>query len=89
MVTATVSVTDFVLEAPNNQQNQAGHGHYHIYLDGASGGNYLVANQVPSVTFTIPASTTPGAHSLKVSLSDNHHVPLTPPVEDVVAITVQ
>src|SRR4051812_34741721 len=34
-VQATITVTDFVLEKPAGQPNQAGHGHYHIYLDGA------------------------------------------------------
>ncbi len=87
-ITATVTVTNFVLEAPGGA-NQEGHGHYHIYLDGASGGQYLIADQEPTTTFTIPANTAPGAHTLRVSVSDNSHVPLSPPVEDIVDITVE
>jgi len=85
---ATVVVKNFTLVPPKNQLVD-GEGHYHIYLDKASGGNYLVANQVPMVTIKIPAATTPGPHTVRVSLSDNHHVELEPPVEDIVDITVQ
>ncbi len=87
-VTATVDVTHFVLEAPAGQPNQPGHGHYHIYLDQASGGDYLVANQTPSVPVQIPQGTTVGAHTLRVSLGNNDHSPLSPPVEDHVDIMV-
>jgi len=86
--TATVEVQNFKLVPPTSQLKD-GEGHYHIYLDNASGGSYLVANQVPSVMVKIPAATTPGPHTLRVSLSDNHHVPLVPAVEDIVDITVQ
>ncbi len=87
-ITATVTVENFVLEAPGGA-NQEGHGHYHIYLDDASGGQYLIADQEPTTTFTIPANTAAGAHTLRVSVSDNSHVPLSPAVEDVVDITVE
>jgi hypothetical protein len=85
--TATVMVTNFILQPPGGA-NEPGHGHYHIYLDKASGGNYLVADQVPMVTVKIPAATAIGPHTLRVSVSDNNHAPLVPAVEDVVDITV-
>lgn len=88
-VDATVTVTNFVLEAPQGQPNQAGHGHYHIYLDNASGGNYLVADQEPTTSFKIPVATSGGAHSIRVSLGANDHAALVPAVEDKVDITVQ
>jgi hypothetical protein len=87
-VTATVTVTNFILEAPAGQPNQPGHGHYHIYLDDASGINYLVAEQSPSVPVKIPNNTAVGPHKLRCSVSDNSHAPLVPAVEDTVDITV-
>ena len=87
-VTATVDVTNFVLEAPVGQPNQPGHGHYHIYLDQASGADYLVANQTHTIPVQIPQGTTVGAHTLKVTLGENDHAPLSPPVEDHVDIMV-
>jgi len=88
-IQGTVTVTNFVLEAPAGQPNQSGHGHYHIYLDGGTGGNYLVAGQTPTTPIKIPANTTPGAHTLRISLGQNNHAEVTPTVEDIVDITVQ
>ena len=39
-------------------------GHFHVYLDGASGGDYLIATYVPNPVVRIPAATTAGAHRL-------------------------
>jgi len=81
-------VTNFTLVDPaTHPTNVAGEGHYHIYLDAQT--NYLVAGQTPTVSVKIPATTTPGAHKLKISLSDNQHVPLTPAVQQIIDITVQ
>lgn len=88
-VEVTVTVESFVLEEPAGQPNEDGHGHFHIYLDGATGGNYLVAGQTETVNVTIPANTAPGAHTLKISLGENSHAPLSPAVEFVVDITVE
>ena len=86
---ASVAVTNFILEEAAGQPNQAGHGHYHVYLDGAKGGNYLLAGAKLSVLLKIPASTAPGPHTLRCALSDNGHTPFVPSIETVVAITVQ
>lgn len=87
-VTATITVTNFVLMPPS-ATNVAGQGHYHLYLDGASGGNYLAADQVPTKQVKIPLQTASGAHTLKVSLGENDHTPLQPAVDDIVNITVK
>ena len=87
-VTATITVTNFVL-VPPTATNVAGQGHYHLYLDGASGGNYLAADQVPTKQVKIPLQTASGAHTLKVSLGENDHTPLQPAIEDIVNITVK
>lgn len=88
-VEAVITVQNFVLEAPTGQPNEDGHGHFHIYLDGATGGNYLLAGQDEMVDLTIPANTAPGAHTLRISLGENSHAPVSPPVEAIVNITVE
>jgi hypothetical protein len=88
-VNGTIAVENFVLEAAVGQPNQPGHGHYHIYLDQASGIDYLVSDEVPSVPISIPEGTALGMHTLRISLGENNHLPLNPPVEDFVDITVQ
>jgi hypothetical protein len=88
-VTVTIEVGNFILEEPVGQPNEDGHGHYHVYLDAATGGNYLIAGSVSPVDVVIPAATPAGQHSLRVSISDNAHVPLIPPVETILDITVQ
>ncbi|MBL8744006.1 MAG: hypothetical protein JNK04_23025 [Myxococcales bacterium] len=88
-VDVMVTVTGFVLEAPQGQPNEDGHGHFHIYLDGATGGSYLVAGQTEQVSLTIPANAAAGAHTLRISLGENSHAPVSPAVEDIVDITVE
>lgn len=88
-VTVDVEVGNFILEEPVGQPNQVGHGHYHIYLDGAVGTNYLESGAADPVDIVIPAATAVGAHTLRVSIGDNGHVPLSPAVETILDITVQ
>jgi hypothetical protein len=88
-INGTVVVENFVLEEPAGQPNEPGHGHYHVYLDGAQGTGYLVADQSPTTLITIPLQTTPGPHTLRISLGQNNHAPLQPPVEEIIDITVQ
>lgn len=58
-----------------------GSGHWHIYLDGA----FINASAVGTVTLDpLP----PGPHHLRVSLANNDHSPLSPPVEDSLVIDV-
>ncbi len=88
-VTVDVEVGNFILDEPVGQPNQTGHGHYHIYLDNAVGGNYLVSGAQDPIDVTIPATTAAGGHTLRVSISDNGHVPLSPPVETILPFDVQ
>jgi hypothetical protein len=87
--TVTIEVNNFILEEPELQPNQDGHGHYHVYLDNRTGTNYLVSGAATPVDVTIPAATPVGSHTLRVSISDNNHAPLLPPVETILDITVQ
>jgi hypothetical protein len=87
-VNLQIDAENFTLEAPVDQPNADGHGHYHVYLDNATGGDYLAADASASVAVTIPAATSAGAHTLKVQLFNNDHSALSPEVSDTVDITV-
>jgi hypothetical protein len=83
----TVEVNNFTLEAPAGQANAAGHGHYHIYLDGT--GDPLLASHEATAEVTIPAATSPGAHELHVVLMNNDHTEAAGVPHGVLAIDVQ
>jgi hypothetical protein len=83
-----IDTENFTLEPPEGQANADGHGHYHVYLDNATGGDYLAADASNSVAVTIPAATSAGAHTLKIQLFENDHTALSPEVSDTVDITV-
>jgi hypothetical protein len=85
----TITTADFTLEAPVGQPNQNGHGHYQVYLDDATGANYLALGSTGSIPVTVPPATVPGAHTLKVALFANDLSPLAPPVSTTVDITVE
>ena len=82
---------DFTLTdpGPTGGTTVDGQGHYHIYLDNATGGDYLVNDFVNPVTVLIPTGTAAGTHTLHVVLEGNDHMPLTPNVQTDVEITVQ
>lgn len=68
--------------------NQPGAGHVHVYLDNADGNaDYLLADYIANPRVVIPSTTSLGAHSLRVSLRQNNHDPLSPPVEARVNFT--
>lgn len=82
--------TGFAFVDPStNTTNMAGQGHYHVYLDNATGGDYLANDFESPVTITVPADTAAGAHQLHVDLFQNDHTPVDPPVRATVDITVQ
>ena len=87
-VTVTVTADHFTLEVPGGP-NASGHGHYHVYLDGATGGNYLAEDAAASVQVTIPGTTVPGPHTLRVELANNDHSALNPAVSTMIDLTVQ
>lgn len=68
--------------------NTPGSGHVHVYLDEADGNaDYLVADYIANPRVVIPSTTSLGAHSLRVSLRQNNHDPLSPPVDARVSFT--
>ena len=88
-ITLTISVTDFRL-APDSigAANQDGVGHYRVYLDNASGDDYLAAGADPTAKVTIPADISDGSHDLRVILHNNDKSPLDPAVEGSVLLIV-
>lgn len=88
-ITLTISVTDFRL-APESigAANQDGVGHYRVYLDGASGDDYLAVGAESIAKVTIPADISDGSHDLRVVLQNNDQSPLDPPVEGSVLLIV-
>lgn len=88
-ITLTISVTDFQL-APDSigAANQDGVGHYRVYLDSASGDDYLAVGAEPVAKITIPADISDGTHDLRVLLHNNDKSPLDPPVESSVFLIV-
>lgn len=88
-ITLTITVTKFHL-APESMgsANQQGVGHYRVYLDDASGENYLASGGEPTAKVTIPADISDGSHDLRVVLHNNDKSPLEPVVEGSVLLIV-
>lgn len=88
-ITLTISVTDFRL-APESigAANRDGAGHYRIYLDDASGDDYLAVGAEPIAKVTIPDDISDGSHDLRVVLQNNDRTPLEPAVEGSVLLIV-
>jgi len=85
----TVSVQNLTFDCPadGSVANAAGHGHWHLYVDGTADANYDGAFCASSgtLTKTYPA----GSHTLVASLRNNDHTPLDPAVNsDPVTITI-
>lgn len=59
-----------------------GRGHWHIYLDG----KWIGASAAREYAVT---ELTPGPHHIRVSLANNDHSPLNPPVEDSIVLDVR
>ncbi len=88
-ITLTISVTEFRLAADSiGGANRDGVGHYRIYLDDASGDDYLVARAEPVTKVTIPADINDGSHDLRVVLHNNDKSPVQPAVEGRVLLIV-
>jgi hypothetical protein len=88
-VTVTVNATNWTFADPNVMTDvDPNEGHYHVYLDGATGASYLAVGIAGTVAVTIPLATTSGAHTLRVQLQHNNHSALSPNVEQVLNITV-
>jgi truncated hemoglobin YjbI len=76
-----VEVSDFILTPPQDE-NEDGHGHYHVYVDNVYQG--FSAEE----TFTL-GPLEAGAHQIQVTLAQNDHFDLEPLVSDVVEITAK
>ena len=88
-ITLTISVTDFRFAADAiGTANQAGVGHYRIYLDNASGDDYLAVGADAATKVIIPADISDGSHDLRVVLYSNDKSPLQPTVEASVLLIV-
>jgi hypothetical protein len=88
-ITLTISVTDFRLASDSiGAANQDGVGHYRVYLDNASGDDFLASGADPTTKVTIPADISDGSHDLRVVLHNNDKSPLDPAVEGSVLLIV-
>ena len=89
-LTVTIETKNFFLDAANiGKAPKAGSGHYHVYLDGNTGLKYLAAGAGDKEEVTIPAGTTAGPHTIRVSLRENDHSALNPKVEKILKFTVE
>src|SRR5262245_34348718 len=70
----TVTTENFDLVAFPGEVTE-GQGHYHVYLDTATGGNYLVAEHLGLVNVRLPVSISEGEHGLRVQLMHSDHSP--------------
>ncbi len=88
-ITLTISVTDFRL-APDSigTANKDGVGHYRVYLDNASGDDYLAVGAESIAKVTVPADINDGSHDLRVVLHNNDESPLQPAVQGSVLLIV-
>jgi len=85
----TITVTNFTLSQDNiGKANADGVGHYRVYLDDKSGGDFLEEGAKTSVDLTLPNDLTPGSHVLKVVLLNNDNTPLVPNVEETTTFTI-
>ncbi len=88
-ITLTISVTGFKLDSSKmGQANEPGVGHYRIYLDEATGDDYLAAGADTTTKVTVPGDITDGSHELRVELHGNDARPLSPPAQAGVMLIV-
>jgi len=88
-ITLTISVEDFTLDASGGgSADQTGVGHYRVYLDEASGDDYLAMGDSPTAKVTIPGDVTDGSHDLRVVLHTNDGSPVEPSAQASVLLIV-
>jgi len=76
-VAVTVTVTNLTIVDPGSHtSNVSGEGHWHAYLDDASGGDYIALGFTNTLNIAIPTTTTAGSHRMHLQLQDNTHHPL-------------
>lgn len=88
LINLDIEVEGFALDADKvGAANEAGTGHYHVFL-GSTAGEPLLVGAARQATVTVPEDVNDGTHSLRVSLRNNDHSPLAPPVEGIVRLIV-
>ena len=81
-ITLTVTTSGFTLsESAIGEPNEPDTGHYRVYLDSASGDDYLLESAAAVSKVTVPESITDGSHDLRVVLYSNDKNQLAPAVE--------
>jgi hypothetical protein len=85
----TVTVSGFSLVDPGPAPpNASGQGHFHVYLDTASGASYLLATHETMPHILVPEGTSAGAHTLRLELVENDHSPIEGATPATIAFTV-
>lgn len=75
-----VDVENFILDGDNIGGDPVpGHGHWHLFVDGV----FYVQTAEPAATAELPSR---GSHRITVTLSNNDHTSLDPPVIDTIVI---
>jgi len=88
-ITLNISVQGLSLNPTTiGQANQTGVGHYRVYLDSASGDDYLAESGADTTQVVVPESVTDGSHELRVVLHNNDRTPVAPAVEGSVLLIV-
>ena len=88
-ITLTIEVSGFTLDSTKKDQaNEEGIGHYRVYLDDASGSDYLIVGADSTTKVTVPEDITDGSHDLRVVLHNNDQTPLEPAAEGSVLLIV-
>jgi hypothetical protein len=89
VITLTIDLSGFQLSPDGiGSANQDGVGHYRVYLDTATGDDYLAVGADLTAKVTIPGDISDGSHDLRVVLHNNDKSPLEPPVEGSVLLIV-
>lgn len=82
-IPVSFTVSDFTLVAPTGQDNVAGQGHAHLFLDQET--TYRALGVSPLTAKMVPA----GMHTLKLTLHNNDHTPIDTVAPAKVSVTVQ
>lgn len=87
VIHAFVEVGQFQLAPPGGVPNPL-RGHYHVYLDNASGPDYLYAGADSEIDVQLDDTADLGDHTLAFVLVGDDHVPITPPTRNVQDFTI-
>lgn len=94
-VTVSVKVQNFRLNSNLSATNVTGEGHIHYFMDATAPRTAGTPAVTASGTWTMTANTSytwknvsQGMHNLSVELVNNDHTPLSPPVTDMITVTV-